>query len=131
MKIALNLVLLLILITFSGCGEGKIYSEIVDPDAIDHPPHSVRTLGPNGWIKSDFTEESNGSVVIELITHHAACTNPQSRSLGADFDGYVRVTIQEDNHTIARGQMDFKGKPTPEMAQAIYDTLLRKLHWRE
>jgi hypothetical protein len=51
--------------------------------------------------------------------------------LGADFDGYVRITISDSNRTLARTQMDYKGEPSAEMIQTLYDTLIQKLQWND
>ena len=37
-----------------------------------------------------------------------SCDNPDTKSLGADFNGYVRLYIKEDNKIIYKVQSDFK-----------------------
>jgi len=41
------------------------------------------------------------------------CNNPQVKAFGADFDGYIRLTVvdKEKNFEIYRIQTDFKGYP--------------------
>jgi len=127
MKILIPLFLLTLI--FSGCFEREIYTEIVDKKYIAHPPSSVFVMDLEGNLKSGFPSNPNAPISVHVYTHQANCTNAQSRSLGSDFDGYVRITLKEGNVTIARAQSDYKGEATPEIVQAIYTQLLQKLQW--
>jgi hypothetical protein len=46
---------------------------------------------------------------VELIQYHVGkCNNPRVKSLGGDFNGYVRVEIKKGFKTIYKVQSDFK-----------------------
>jgi hypothetical protein len=122
--------LFFITLIFSGCFEREIYTEVMDKRYISHPPASVLVVDLEGNLKSGFPSNPTSPISVHVYTHRAHCTNAQSRSLGSDFDGYVRITIKDGNTTIARAQSDYKGGATPEMVQTIYTELLKQLRWR-
>ncbi len=124
------LFLLLYLLFLGGCLEREIYTEIAKPDFIAHPPLALYIEDISGTLKSDFKTDSNAPLRLEVYTHRAHCTNAQSRSLGTDFDGYIRIMIKEQNTTIARAQMDYKGEPDAQKIQYVYDHLIEELQWR-
>lgn len=125
-----NLFLLLSILFLGGCWEREIYTEIAKPDFIAHPPLALHIEDPSGTLKSNFKKDSNAPLNLEVYTHCAHCTNAQSRSLGTDFDGYIRITIKEQNTTIARAQMDYKGEPDSQKVQYVYDHLIKQLQWK-
>lgn len=112
-----------------GCWEQEIYSEIVKPAFIAHPPLALHIEDPSGHLKSDFSNNPKAPIFLEVYIYSAHCTNAQSRSLGTDFDGYIRIAVQENNSTIARAQMDYKGEPTGQKIQYVYDHLMENLKW--
>ncbi len=118
------------IVMLSGCHNQKIYTEISDPTLLAHPPLSIALTDPTGKLVSGFVENNQSATHVRVYIHCASCTNPQSRSLGSDFDGYVRVSIDHNNTQGARAQMDYQGEPTPQMIQALYATLLEKLQWK-
>lgn len=119
----------LLTLLLTGCIEQKIYTEISIPSRIGHPPSSVQLIDPIGNLQIPFERDTNSTTKIEVYVHCAKCSSASARALGSDFDGYVRITIFDGEETIARAQMDYKGKPTPESIQAIHDTLINKLQW--
>ena len=125
-----NLFLLLCILSFGGCLEREVYTDISDPSYISHPPSALHIYDLSGMLKSDFKNDSNAPIRLEVYTHSANCTNAQSRSLGTDFDGYIRITIKEQNTTIARAQMDYKSEPNAQKVQVVYDHLIKQLQWR-
>lgn len=112
-----------------GCIEREIYTEIVDKTIISHPPATLRIEDPNGMLKSRFKIDPSSPIQMSLYIHCAKCTNAQSKSLGSDFDGYIRLTLSEHNRTLARAQMDYKGEATPEEVKHVYDHLIGELKW--
>ncbi len=129
MKVLKAFFLLFTIMTLTGCLEREIYTEISDRRVISHPPKSMKIDDPSGGLNSTFKQDHNSPVSLEVYTHSAHCTNAQSRSLGSDFDGYIRITIKENNTTIARAQMDYKGSPEREKIQQVYDHLMDELQW--
>lgn len=124
------LFLLLFFVFFNGCMEREIYTEITQPSFISHPPAALRIDDISGSLKSDFKHDSNALLHLEVYTHCANCTNVQSRSIGTDFDGYIRITIKDVNSTIARAQMDYKGEADAKKIQHVYDHLMKELKWK-
>jgi hypothetical protein len=53
------------------------------------------------------------------IHHVDSCSNPQVKSLGADFNGYVRLEIRDENKTIYRVQSDFKSEEEKALYRVI------------
>lgn len=123
--------LLVLLASFilSGCIEREIYTEIAEKQIIAHPPQALNVEDPSGMLKTDFRDDPNGTIKMSLIVHCAKCTNAQSKSLGADFDGYIRITVSEGNQNLARAQMDYKGEATSEEVMQVYRHLMEKLQW--
>lgn len=124
-----TLVSLFVLFILSGCSEGDVYTEISDKGIIAHPPVSLKIEDPSGMLKTDLPNDPNAPMTMSLLVHCAKCTNAQSKSLGADFDGYIRITVSKGNHTLARAQMDYKGEATPEEVMQVYRHLMEKLQW--
>jgi len=122
--------LFLLALLLTGCFEREIYTEVKNKTYISHPPKSLHILGTKGRLRSGFPEDPKAGIHLEIYTHSAHCTNAQSRSLGTDFDGYIRITIKEQNTTIARAQMDYKGEPDAQTIQVVYDHLIEELKWR-
>jgi hypothetical protein len=125
-----TLFVLLALFTLGGCLERKIYTEINEPSYIAHPPKSLRIDDISGIFKNTLKSDPSSPVVANVYIHCSQCTNAQSKSLGADFDGYIRITIKDNNTSIARAQMDYKGEATREDVQQVYDYLIKKLNWK-
>lgn len=120
---------LFVLFILSGCNEREVYTEIADNTIIAHPPVSLKIEDPSGMLKTLFRHDPSAPMTMKLIVHCAKCTNAQSKSLGADFDGYIRITVSEGNRPLARAQMDYKGEATPEEVMQVYTHLMEKLQW--
>lgn len=125
-----NFFFLFFIIILAGCMDQEIYTEINEPKFISHPPESLRINDFEGNLNSDFKRDPNAPILLSVYIHNAHCTNAKSKSLGADFDGYIRITLTEKNTTIARAQMDFKGDPNKEKIQKVYSRLMKTLKWR-
>lgn len=124
-----TVVSLFVLLILSGCIEREIYTEIADKTIISCPPASINVEDTSGMLKTGFKSDPHAPMTMNLSVHCAKCTNAQSKSLGADFDGYIRLTLSEDNRTLARVQMDYKGEATPEEVSQVYEHLLSELQW--
>ncbi|MDD2369468.1 MAG: hypothetical protein PHQ90_09210 [Sulfuricurvum sp.] len=122
-----NLFFFFCALALSGCLEREIFTEINDRHFVGHPPSALRIEDLSGTLKS--TNDPNARVSVIVYIHSAHCTNAQSRSLGSDFDGYIRITIKENNTQIARAQMDYKGEPDGDKIRQVYDHLIQQLKW--
>lgn len=124
-----SLLFVVLLFTLSGCLKREIYTEIADKKVISHPPTSLEIKAPDGMLKTNFKTDPSSPIKLAVYIHRAKCTNAQSKSLGSDFDGYIRLTLSDHNRTIARAQMDYKGEVTNDEVQQVYDHLIQQLHW--
>jgi len=122
-----NLFFFFCALALSGCLKREVFTEINDRHVIGHPPSSLRIEDLSGTLKS--TNDPNARVSVIVYIHSAHCTNAQSKSLGSDFDGYIRITIKENNTQIARAQMDYKGEPDGDKIRQVYDHLIQQLKW--
>ncbi len=120
---------LLMLFSLSGCIEREIYTEIADREIIAHLPQALNIEDPSRMLKTTFRHDPDAPMTMNLLVHCAKCTNAQSKSLGADFDGYIRITVSDGNRTLARAQMDYKGEATPKEVMQVYRHLMEKLQW--
>lgn len=119
----------LLLLFLGGCINREIYTEIADKSYISHPPSALAIEDLGGMLKSGFTIDPSSPMKLQVYVHCAECTNAQSRSLGADFDGYIRITVRDQNKTIARAQMDYKGQAQAADVQKVYEHLIHTLQW--
>ena len=131
MKVLKAFFLLLTIMTLTGCLDREIYTEIADKSIVSHPPATLQIEDPSGLFKSTFKTDPASPIKMSVYIHCAKCTNAQSKSLGSDFDGYIRITLSEDNLTIARAQMDYKGEATSDEVQQVYDHLMETLQWED
>lgn len=131
MKVLKAFFLLFTIITLTGCLEREIYTEIVDKTIISHPPATLQIEDPSTLLKSTFKADPLSLIKMSVYIHCAKCTNAQSRSLGADFDGYIRITLSEGNRTLARAQMDYKGEATHDEVQQVFEHLMETLQWED
>jgi len=60
--------------------------------------------------------------------HVKACKNPVANSVGADFDGYVKLQIFHKGSCYYRVQQDFKSAPWQEQMQHILEQLKKDLN---
>ncbi|MDD2781366.1 hypothetical protein [Sulfuricurvum sp.] len=121
----------LLLFILIGCLEREIYTEITDTSIISHPPITLQIEDPNSILKSDFKTDSASPIKMTIYIHCTKCTNAQSKSFGSDFDGYIRITLTDNNRTLARAQMDYKGEATPKEVAQVYDHLMERLQWAD
>jgi hypothetical protein len=117
------------IVAFSGCLDPEIYAEVNDPSIIAHPPSAIHVIVLSGTLHPHLPIDQNAPMSVKVYIHRANCTNAQSRSLGSDFDGYIRITIAKNNSIVARAQSDFKGIPDEKRVQSVYDNLFERLKW--
>jgi len=129
MKVLKAFFLLFTIITLTGCLEREIYTEIVDKTIISHPPKTLQIEDQNGMLKTSLKNDPDAAMKMTLYIHCSKCDNAQSKSLGTDFDGYIRITISDKNHSIARAQMDYKGEATRDDVEQVYEHLMQQLQW--
>jgi len=70
-----------------------------------------------------ITVKENCPYTIELMSKFLSqCNNPQAKSIGADFDGFIRFDLKKNGKLLYRCQMDWKGEFTDKR---IRDIVLR------
>jgi uncharacterized protein (UPF0305 family) len=75
-----------------------------------------------------YKEDKNSKYLISLTSHYVInCKNPVVHAIGADFNGFVRLSLIKDKKEIYRIQKDFKTKVTDKMIDGIVKRLLKDL----
>ncbi len=102
-------------ILFSGCQEKfPVYSSFCEQDERTFPKclhYAVFNEEERDMIASAFgmKEDEACPYRVELTKYHIGnCDNPTVKSLGSDFDGYVRLEIKKDFKCYYKIQSDFK-----------------------
>ncbi len=123
-----------ILFLLFGCG--KIYTKIYDEKEVKIPLSCLKiksdnliieyVVKNNPFIKNIEKKECQNTLKISS-NYVTSCTSPTAKSIGTDFDGFVRFEILKDNHLIYRNQRDFKGHFTDSVAKSLIDRLKKDL----
>jgi len=103
------------LLTLLGCEEKyPVYSSF-DRDLNGSFPnclhYTVNNATDKRILQESFGIEDDKSCLyrLALIRYHIGnCDNPRVKSIGSDFDGYVRVEIRKGFQTLYKVQSDFK-----------------------
>jgi len=67
-----------------------------------------------------LSDEPKCAYSIQLIKYHVkSCNNPQVKSLGGDFDGYIRIEILKNDEVIYKAQSDFKSDEIGAMKRVL------------
>ncbi len=68
------------------------------------------------------------SVTSKLISQ---CTSPQAKSVGADFDGYLRFDLKKDGKLLYRIQMDWKGEFNENRIRNLVRRMKKDIHFEK
>ncbi len=103
---------LLTLLLFGGCHE--IYSQFCGDTKAR--VHCLRADDPLSLavLQKDFPDYIDDQCPYLFTLQHidnVTCNNPAVKSVGSDFDGYVRITVFEKEGCYWRAQQDFKAEP--------------------
>lgn len=123
------ILLLLSALWIGGCLEHPVFTEILENSYVGKTPATIRFTGYPAHLHSQIAQNQASPVVADIYIHCAHCTNASAKAFGSDFDGYIRITVSDKGTPIARAQMDYKGEPSNETVQSLYDTLISTLHW--
>jgi len=77
-------------------------------------------------INSQFKSLYRADCPYELqLTHYSVvtCNNPTLKSIGSDFDGYVRINVFKGAQCYWRSQKDFKAQPYQEIEAELLDVM--------
>ncbi len=102
---------LLPVLFFGGCDKKAIYSQFCTEET-----HRIDCLKPVDALSDTVLEKylpgvADGACPYRFKVSHyrvESCNNPKAKALGADFDGYVRMEIFDDEGCYYRLQQDFK-----------------------
>ena len=119
--------LLLVSIGFfvSGCEDSDVYSGfLVDDNLTSIECVKIVSFEPKiiDALKRELpvAEDKNCSYTINGYIHHVdTCNNPQVKSLGADFNGFVRLKVLDRDIPIYRVQSDFKSDEEAALKRVI------------
>jgi hypothetical protein len=104
--------LLPILLLIYGCEDTTVYSNFIDiPKSIRIGCVSLSTFDPKltQKLREEFVSQKECRYSIRGYIHYVnSCNNPDVKSLGADFNGYVRLSVLDGNTSIYRVQSDFQ-----------------------
>lgn len=110
-----------------GCSQ-PIFIKIEDISLIGHTPQEVCILQDTHKI-IPYKHNPHALLKISIDIHHSTCKTAQSRSLGSDFDGYIRIEISKNNHLVAKAQRDFKTEPSYSHIHDVWLELQKQLQW--
>ncbi len=115
-----------IVFLLSGCEDYPVYSSFMTKE------HSAKlscikiaSFDPKltSRLTKDFsslTKQKECSYSLTGYIHHVdACTNPQVKSLGVDFNGYVRLKVLDGDKLLYRIQSDFKNDEVSALKRVI------------
>jgi len=105
------------LFILAGCeNKNPVYSGFCDDANVSLPLHCVKVDIKNDIILSGNLKESMKDkissncpyIVKGEIYRTTKCNSIEAKSIGTDFNGYVRINIFQDNKCIYKVQSDFK-----------------------
>jgi hypothetical protein len=116
---------------FGGCNE--VYTQFCSDKKetitclrIESNDEKIASLLSNRFAHLPETESC--PFVLQGMRHHvAACKNPVANSIGADFDGYVKLQLFHHGECYYRIQTDFKGDGWESHFEEIADRLEEEL----
>ncbi len=79
--------------------------------------------------KAGFKTSTNDAKYHIVLTSHyvISCKNPVVHALGADFNGFIRLSFFDKGKEVYRIQKDFKSKVTNSMIDKIVKRLIKDL----
>ncbi len=120
---------------FAGCeSRNPVYSKFYNDNNISLPLSCVKVNIDNDIILSHNVKEALNTKIsndcpyrIEGEIYRAAkCTSIEAKSIGTDFNGYVRLNIFQGNKCIYKVQSDFKNDEEGAIKRVL-DTLNNEL----
>ncbi len=126
-------VLLLTTLFLTGCEE-KIYTQFYSEKKLHVNCLNIESLDSDvdALLKktlSPLTISDECPFTLQGMHHHVkACKNPVANSVGADFDGYVKLQVFHNETCYYRIQQDFKSAPWQERMRHIAARLQKDLN---
>jgi len=113
----------------TGCKEEfPTYSTFCDQNSITFPDclhYTVFDTNDKKALEQAFgiSNDTHCDYRVELIKYHVgACNNPVVKSIGSDFNGYVRVEIKKGFKCYYKIQSDYK-----DDVNAAFDRVLKRV----
>lgn len=124
-----RVVFVFVVLFFIGCGERaykKMYakpSRHIDCLAL-HSDNPLTTY----FLKKEFHFTQDCPFTLKTTSHFiATCTSARAKSLGSDFDGYLRLELLEGNKLLYRNQLDFKGCLKKEDVDTLFKAMKKDM----
>ena len=123
------------LFLLAGCeNKNPVYSGFCDDANVSLPLHCVKVDIKNDIILSGNLEEAMKDKISSNcpysakgeIYRTAKCNSIEAKSIGADFNGYVRINIFQGNKCIYKVQSDFKNDEDAA-TKRVLETLKKEL----
>jgi len=106
------------------CNEKTLHVKCLNIQSLDS---SVDTLLKESLLHVDISNEC--PFTLQGIHYKVdACKNPVANSVGADFDGYVKLQVFHNGTCYYRIQQDFKSSPWQERMRHIVKRLQKDLN---
>jgi len=130
---------LLFLVIFTGCKDNSLFIKKITPS---DKPIQLKTISfkTDNYYLLDKVERSfkkygfninDGKITryhIKITSHYVvSCKNPVVHALGADFNGYIRLSFFKDKSEMYKIQKDFRSKVTNEMIDGIVKRLIKDM----
>ncbi len=123
------LLLLLILFLFGGCKEEyPVYASFCEQNTTAFPKclhYAIMDKKEKHAIEKSFglKDDAQCSYRVQLIKYYVgACDNPVVKSVGSDFNGYIRIEIKKGFKCYYKIQSDYKND-----ADAAFERVLKKI----
>ena len=112
-----------------GCGE-RVYKKIYAK-----PSHNIDCLTLHSdnplttyFLEQEFNFTQQCPFILKTTSHFiTVCTSARARSLGSDFDGYLRLELYEEKRLLYRNQLDFKGCLRKEDVHTLFQAMKRDM----
>ncbi len=123
LQIKIYRLLPIVLLLIGGCEDTTVYSNYIDvPKETKLNCISISTFDPKltKSLSEEFVSQKECRYSINGYIHYVdSCSNPDVKSLGADFNGYVRLSVSDGNISIYRVQSDFKNSYKSALKRVI------------
>ncbi|WP_457639335.1 hypothetical protein [Persephonella sp.] len=135
----MRILVLLFFSVFVLTGCENFYAKYYDESIKNRQIECLKVEEKNPLLKARivrvFKEENipirdNCPYTVEVVSKFLSqCNNPQAKSIGADFDGFLRFDLKEKGRLVYRCQMDWKGEFTDSRIRNMVKKMKKDLNF--
>lgn len=124
-----RVIFVFIALFFIGCRE-RVYKKLY---AKPHHHIDCLTLHSDNplttyFLEQEFNFTQQCPFILKTTSHFiTVCTSARARSLGSDFDGYLRLELYEGKRLLYRNQLDFKGCLKKEDVHRLFQAMKKDM----